>query len=67
MLLADILHGGNFGKYNDDYQHASRRRIYPKRAWKKLCHSISLVRYFPSEALWEPLFRIWHFFWRLRH
>lgn len=67
VLLADILHGGNFGKYNDDYQHASRRRIYPKRAWKKLCHSISLVRYFPSEALWEPLFRIWHFFWRLRH
>ena len=25
-----------------------------------------LVRYFPAEALSEPFFRVWHFFWRLR-
>ena len=28
---------------------------------------IRLVRYFPAEALGEPLFRVWHFFWRLKH
>ena len=65
VLLADILRGGNFGKHNDDYEHASKRRIYPRRAWKKLRHNLRLARYFPSEALCEPLFRTWHFFWRM--
>lgn len=64
VILYDILRGGSFGKFNDDYEHASHRRIYPRRALKKLVHSLRLVRYFPSEALWEPLFRTWHFFWR---
>lgn len=65
VILHDVLRGGSFGRFNDDYEHASRRRIYPKRALVKLRHSLSLVRYFPSEALCEPLFRIWHFGWRL--
>ena len=31
-----------------------------KRAWR-------FLSYFPSECLWEPVFRWYHFFWRLRH
>ena len=30
-----------------------------------LAQDIRLVRYFPSECLWEPLFRLYHFFWRV--
>lgn len=67
VVFDDILRGGNFGKFNDDYEHASKRRIYPRRAWMKLRHSMGLVRYFPGEALSEPFFRVWHFFWRLKN
>mgnify|MGYP002623905408 CR=1 FL=1 len=65
VVFDDVLRGGNFGKFNDDYEHASKRRIYPRRAWMKFRHSMSLVRYFPGESLSEPLFRLWHFVWRM--
>ncbi|MBQ8046816.1 MAG: nucleotidyltransferase family protein [Prevotella sp.] len=67
VVLEDVLRGGTFGRYNDDYEHASARRFYPKRAYKKLVHSLKFMRYFPSEAFFEPLFRTWHFLWRMRY
>ena len=36
-----------------------------KKNLRRLQRDVRMVRYFPSECLWEPLFRIWHFFWRL--
>lgn len=64
MLLAEILSGGNFGQYDERYGfgHSSfghnMQRVY---------RDLRLVRYYPAEALSEPIFRTWHFFWRLRH
>lgn len=63
LLLRDIIRGGNFGKYNRSFSHDGRD-INPKRYFYKTFHNLSLVRYYPSETLWEPLFRTWHFFWR---
>lgn len=63
LLLRDIIRGGNFGKYNKSFIH-NGKDINPKRYFYKTFHNLSLVRYYPSETLWEPLFRTWHFFWR---
>lgn len=63
LLLRDIIRGGNFGKYNKSFSHDGKD-INPKRYFYKTFHNLSLVRYYPSETLWEPLFRTWHFFWR---
>ena len=61
LVLKEVLEAGNFGQYD-------------KRNWfghsalghnlQRLYRDMRLVRYFPAEALSEPFFRIWHFFWR---
>ena len=63
LLLRDIIRGGNFGKYNKSFAHDGKD-INPSRYFYKTFHNLSLARYYPSETLWEPLFRTWHFFWR---
>ena len=64
FLLDEIMLSGNFGQYDPRVKHGvsqwekNLQRL--KRDWR-------LVWYFPSECLWEPVFRWYHFFWRLRH
>lgn len=64
LLLAEILSGGNFGQYDERYGfgHSSFGHNM-----QRLCRDIRLVRFYPAEALSEPIFRTWHFFWRLKH
>jgi len=61
-LLNEILKGGNFGKYSGLTQHSTGGKYFLKH-WRNL----HFVREYPSEALCEPFFRTWHFFWRLTH
>ena len=67
FLLEEIMEGGNFGMW-----------LKPDTGWLngvsaigrnilRLKRDIRLVRYFPSECLWEPVFRVWHFGWRVVH
>ena len=61
LVLKEVLEAGNFGQYD-------------KRNWfghsalghnlQRLYRDMRLARFFPAEALSEPFFRIWHFFWR---
>lgn len=71
MLLDDILHGGNFGQY--DKQHAWGRDCYDNKGFKhgalghnllRLYRDVRLLRFYPTEALSEPVFRVWHWWWR---
>ena len=64
FVLNEVLEAGNFGK------HDARNRFGRSKLGHNLhrvYRDIRLVRYFPAEALCEPLFRIWHFFWRLKY
>lgn len=67
FLLDEIMEGGNFGmgvKQNAGWLGADKaigRNIL------RLKRDSRLLRYFPSECLWEPIFRIWHFGWRMTH
>ena len=66
LLLAEILDGGNFGRHFSKYggfTHQSMGKKYFLKIWRNM----HFVRYFPAEALCEPLFRTWHFFWRLKY
>ena len=65
LLLAEILEGGNFGRHFTKYggfTHQSMGKKYFLKIWR----NIHFVKYYPAEALSEPIFRTWHFFWRLR-
>ena len=66
LLLAEILEGGNFGRHFSKYggfTHQSMGKKYFLKIWRNM----HFVRYYPAEALCEPLFRTWHFFWRLKY
>ena len=66
LLLAEILNGGNFGKHFTKYggfTHQSMGKKYFLKIWRNM----HFVRYYPTEALSEPIFRTWHFFWRMNN
>ena len=68
-LLEEIMKGGNFGKYDERYNWAEttngsmdyRGASY---AVTRLRHNAKFLCDYPSEVLWEPLFRVYHWIWR---
>ena len=66
LLLAEILNGGNFGQHFTKYGHFTQQGM-AKKYFLKIWRNMHFVRYYPAEALSEPIFRTWHFFWRLKN
>lgn len=66
VLLAEILDGGNFGRHFSKYGGFTHQSLV-KKHFLKIWRNMHFVRYYPAEALCEPLFRTWHFFWRKCH
>lgn len=64
FILNEVLEAGNFGKYDERNRFGKSQLGHNLQ---RVYRDIRLVRYFPMEALSEPLFRTWHFFWRLLH
>lgn len=63
FVLNEVLEAGNFGK------HDKRNRLGKSQLGhnlQRVYRDMRLVKYFPAEALCEPIYRTWHFFWRLR-
>ena len=63
FVLNEVLEAGNFGKH-DERNRFGRSKL--GHNLQRVYRDIRLVRYFPAEAMSEPFFRVWHFFWRLR-
>ena len=64
FVLNEVLEAGNFGK------HDARNRFGRSKLGhnlQRVYRDIRLVRYFPAEAMSEPFFRVWHFFWRMKN
>lgn len=63
FLLAEIMRAGNFGCYDD-------RIVIPEDEGK--LHSffritrqnMRLLKHYPKETLWNPVYRAWHYVWR---
>lgn len=64
FILNEVLDAGNFGKHDERNRFGKSQLGHNLQ---RVYRDIRLVRYFPMEALSEPLFRTWHFFWRLLH
>jgi hypothetical protein len=66
LMMEEILVGGNFGKY-DNRAMGGVAKSAMQRNIRVGLRDLRFLRYFPSECLCEPLFRIRHFIWRKRH
>ena len=63
-LLEEIMKGGNFGQYDTRDAELKKGGMVKHGVWK-LKRVMRLVRSYPEEALWEPMFRVWHLGWRM--
>ena len=64
FVLNEVLEAGNFGKHDARNRFG---RLKLGHNLQRVYRDIRLVKFFPAEALCEPLFRTWHFFWRLKY
>ena len=64
FVLNEVLEAGNFGRH-DERNRFGRSKL--GHNLQRVNRDMRLVRYFPAEAMSEPFFRVWHFFWRLKH
>ena len=63
-LLEEIMKGGNFGQYDERGKEFKNGGMVKHGLWK-LKRVMRLVRSYPEEALWEPVFRVYHLGWRM--
>lgn len=66
QLLSEIMDGGNFGTHFTKYGRFTQQGMV-KKYFLKIWRNMHFVRYYPAEALSEPIFRTWHFFWRKKN
>lgn len=62
-LLDEILRAGNFGQYDPRIREAhygGSMMLY----FKNVKRISDMVRYYPSEVLWAPFWKVGHFVWR---
>ena len=65
-LLEEIMKGGNFGQYDERGKELKNGGMVKHGVWK-LKRVMRLVRSYPEEALWKPVFRVYHLGWRMIH
>jgi hypothetical protein len=62
LLYREIMLSGNFGKYDERRKGATSKVA---KNMKRTERDLRLLSVFPSECLWEPVFRGYHFMWRV--
>lgn len=63
-LLEEIVRGGNFGQYDDRIKRIGAHQRW-KRGWETLKRDVRFIKDYPSEVIWMPLWKIWHWGWRI--
>lgn len=63
FLLSEILQSGNFGRADKRLEGHDMSRAW-KRFFYRTARSVHFVTHYPSEVLWLPLWKLWHWMWR---
>lgn len=66
FLLAEIMQGGNFGQY-DTRLGSKENEDKLHRYLRMSLRNLRFAKYYPTEALSEPLFRTWFALWKKIH
>lgn len=65
-LLSEVMRAGNFGKYDDRINRRVNETSWQKFR-RKVIRNFTFLTDYPSEVIWSPIFKIWHYFWRYRN
>ena len=63
-VLAEVMAGGNFGHHDERIRKVGRGKWV--EVFAKIQHAMHLLRKYPSEALWMPVWMVYHFVWKKR-
>ncbi len=63
FLLSEILTAGNFGHYDDRMKRIDHNKRFA-RGIEQFKKNLRFVSYYPSEVLWSPFWKLWHWGWR---
>lgn len=61
-ILEDIMQSGNFGRIDNRYGKFTDSKV--RKLITTLRRSAHLCAHYPNEALWTPLYYVWHFCWK---
>lgn len=61
--LTEIMLSGNFGQYDERVHRIDHNKRFG-RGFVQLKRNLRFVGYYPSEVLWSPLWKLWHWCWR---
>ena len=65
FLLSEIMAAGNFGHFDTRITQIDHDMRF-KRGFNQLKRNLRFVTYYPSEVLWSPFWKLWHWGWRKR-
>ena len=62
FILKQVMGGGNFGHYGEKRNRLKGSLKYVESLTR---HSLHLLRRYPSEAFWTPVWIVWHKCWKM--
>ena len=63
FLLSEIMIAGSFGHFDDRIKQIDHNKRFA-RGISQLGRNLRFVSYYPSEVLWSPFWKLWHWYWR---
>lgn len=66
QFMREMIAGGNFGKFDERLLSGTSHSKLVANI-QRLVRDACMLAYYPSECLWEPWFRVWHWVWRKKH
>lgn len=64
LLLDEILRGGNFGQHDDRIKHVDIQQRW-RNGWENFKRDMRFIKDYPCEVMWMPVWKVWHYFWRM--
>lgn len=61
-ILAEVMVGGNFGHHDERIKKVGKGKW--QSVFANLQHAMHVLRRYPSEALWVPVWMVYHFVWK---
>lgn len=65
FILSEVMAGGNFGHH--DERLATEKKGKMQTVKKVLKHNMHLMRHYPAEIIWPPIWFVWHKYWKWSH
>jgi len=63
FILSEVMEGGNFGHYDERLSSDQGGKLQTMK--KVVKHNVHLMRHYPSEIIWPPVWFVWYKLWKL--